>query len=204
MFLLKILQVCLCLAFLLLIVACSQAYQPQALTNESEVLKKDSKKPEPLEEYTDKETSMFDWFKKEYNLSPPLEGVLLKDGQPLAHTTITRYVNSAGYEGDRVDEFITDAQGHFVIPASYAKLYIGPMSEFWANCALTLGPANEELSNILWFSNKFNGELYSDIQQPLEELICEVNASELRVAPPRSSNHITTVCRWKNMPPLEN
>ena len=67
MFLLKILQVCLCLAFLLLIVACSQAYQPQALTNESEVLKKDSKKPKPLEEYTDKETSMFDWFKKEYN-----------------------------------------------------------------------------------------------------------------------------------------
>ncbi|MFT6909756.1 MAG: hypothetical protein ACJAS1_006483 [Oleiphilaceae bacterium] len=160
------------------------------------------------EESTSKETAskesvMFGLFgKKEeekYVISSPLEGVLVKDGKPLPRTKITRYLSWTGYEGEKVDEFFTDDHGRFTIPAYEEMLNLGTLNQFVGKTLLIAVVNSKEID--IWLVAKFDGEIYSDLQGPLEGLVCDVNTTKSSLKVKHSI--ISTKCRWQGMPEIK-
>jgi hypothetical protein len=135
---------------------------------------------------------------KDFVISSPIEGILLKDGKPLSNIKITRYLGWTGYEGEREDEFFTGDEGKFVIPAHIEALRLGALTQFYGNMLLVAEYNGEEVE--LWSSSKFNGEIYSDTDGPLKDLTCDINSLEAGLEMKYST--INTKCRWQGMPEL--
>ena len=149
---------------------------------------------------TQKEASVFGLFgskeTKNYVISSPLAGVLVKDGKPLSNTKIIRRLTWNGNEEGIVDEFTTDDKGAFSIPIHEEVLTLNTMTEFVATNMLFV---NEEIDDALfWYSPKRDEDLYSDTGGPLNDLFCEINNEDERVNVTDSG--VLTKCTWKNMP----
>ncbi|TYK65551.1 DUF6795 domain-containing protein [Colwellia echini] len=146
---------------------------------------------------SNKESTMLGLFgKKEgevYVISSPLEGTLVKNGQPLANTKIIRRLRWNGNDDGVVDEFQTDENGNFNIPAHEEILSIGKLTQFVSN--IELFSESETDDNFFWYSNKFSGELFSDFETPVKSLVCDIDDNESRVELKHGA--VYSKCRWE-------
>jgi len=134
--------------------------------------------------------------KENYVISSPLQGLLRKGDKPLVNTKITRYIEWTGFEGEKVDEFYTDEKGRFNIPIYEETLSLGKLAQFVGKALLIVELNEEEIP--IWVVAKFDGEMYSDLSGPLNELVCDIKSDRLSLDMPRSM--ISTRCRWQSMP----
>ncbi len=152
-----------------------------------------------VKEATNKESTMLGLFGKKdtekYVVSSPLEGILVKDGQPLANTKIIRRLRWNGNDEGVVDEFKTDAKGYFSIPAHEESLSIGKLTQFVSN--IELFSESETDNNFFWYSNKFSGELFSDFETPIKALVCDIDSSESRVELKHGA--VYSKCKWEEV-----
>ncbi len=133
---------------------------------------------------------------KNYVISSPLEGILVKGGEPLANTKIIRRLRWNGNEEGIVDEFITDDTGYFSLPAYEKTLSLNTMTQFVGS--VTIFAHTETDDNFIWYSPKTDGDMHSDTGGELGGMICDLDNEEERVD--ATSHGILTRCRWKNMP----
>ncbi len=167
-----------------------------------ESISSESKSTQANNESVNKEFQVLGIFNKKeeknFVISSPFEGTLLKDGKPLSNIKITRYLSWASYEGERVDEFFTGDEGQFEIPAHIESLRLGALVQFYSNMLLVAEYKGEEVE--LWSSSKFNGDMYSETDGPLQGLKCDIDSKEAGVEMILST--INTKCRWQDMPEL--
>ncbi len=142
-----------------------------------------------------KESSMLAIFGKtaeQYVISSPLAGTLVKGGKPLSNTKIIRRLRWNDNDDGVVDEFITDENGYFSIPAYEKTLTLGKLTQFVSNIELFAESESDE--NFFWYSNKFSGEIFSDFEASLQDVICDIQKKEQRI----ELNHgaIYSKCHW--------
>ena len=149
------------------------------------------------------ESDMFSLFgKKElknYYISSPLQGVLVKNGKPMANTKIIRKLTWNDNEEGLKGEFITDENGRFDIPGHQENLNLGSMTEFVGAIELFAESDDEEHmdENFFWLSSKHSEENFSDIEKPLEGLICDLSREKMAVD--IGDNSIYGRCTWDGM-----
>ncbi|PKG81057.1 hypothetical protein CXF85_20055 [Colwellia sp. 75C3] len=155
---------------------------------------------ENVNEVSNKESTMLGLFGKKntekYVVSSPLEGILVKDGQPLVNTKIIRRLSWSGNDEGTVDEFFTDGEGYFTIPVYEEILAIGKLTEFVGTITLYVKSVDDD--NFFYHSSKRSAEIYSDTKAPLEELVCDMAHDEALVDISRVG--IFSRCKWKGMP----
>ena len=150
-----------------------------------------------------KEASMFSLFgKKElknYYVSSPLQGTLVKGGKPMANTKIIRRLMWNDNDEGVFDEFTTDENGYFDIPAHQVELALG-MVQFVGKIGLFSESAKEDNqdTNLMWYSVKYSAEIYSDTEKPLEGVVCEMKNDQVRVELKETA--VLTRCTWNDMP----
>ena len=91
---------------------------------------------------------------------------------------------------------ISDDKGNFSIPAYEEILNLGKLAQFVGKILLIVELDGEEIA--IWVVAKFDGETYSDLAGPLDELVCDLDSERLSLDMPRSM--ISTRCRWQGMP----
>ncbi|MFL0799628.1 MAG: DUF4198 domain-containing protein [Agarilytica sp.] len=133
---------------------------------------------------------------KTYVISSPMEGVLMKDGQPLANTKIIRTLTWNDNEDGLTETFTTDDQGRFSLPIHEVDLTLGMLAQFVAKAELSVYSKNDD--NIFWYSSKFHAEIFSETNGEIENLTCDINDEEIPVQ--TDPMPILTKCRWTNMP----
>jgi len=174
------------LSFILLL-GCSGESSSQDKTAEKNISKKEE----------NKESNVLGLFGKKdeetFVVSSPIEGTLVKDGKPMAHTKIIRRLRWNGNDEGVVDEFNTDENGYFSIPAHEELLSIGKLAQFVSNIELFSESETDE--NFFWYSNKFSGELFSDFGSPIEGLTCHLDETESRVELKHGA--IYSKCKWQ-------
>jgi hypothetical protein len=142
-----------------------------------------------------KESNMLGIFGKtaeKYVISSPLAGTLVKGGIPLANTKIIRRLRWNNNDDGVVDEFITDENGYFSIPAYEKTLTLGKLTQFVSNIELFAGSESDE--NFFWYSNKFSGEIFSDFEAPLQGVVCDIQKKEQRIELKHGA--IFSKCHW--------
>lgn len=146
---------------------------------------------------SNKEAVMLKGTEKKYVIFSPMEGVLLKDGKPLAHTKIIRTLRWNGNDDTGlVEEFSTDENGNFLLPLHEEVLSLGMLSQFVAKAELQVAFFDDIID--IWYNNKFTGDLYAETKDKLMNLFCDITADEITVNSGQST--ILTLCRWDEMP----
>ena len=130
-----------------------------------------------------------------YVIASPMEGVLMKDGKPLANAKITRKLKWIGNENGISEEFTTDSQGVFSLPIHEETLAIGMLTQFVSSVHITTSINNK--SHDIWYNNKFDNAAYTETNGPAINLICDLNAEEVIVR--NGLANTMTICRWENM-----
>lgn len=145
------------------------------------------------------ESNMFGLFgskeEKTYVIASPLEGRLIKNGDPLVNVKIIRKVYWNGNEEGVVDEFTADENGFFKIPVLEKILTLNSMVEFVAKVELFVEKESDD--NFFWYSVKRSEEIYSDYDGPLVNLVCDLDEPELTVE--MKEFPAMTRCRWDGM-----
>lgn len=137
--------------------------------------------------------------KKKYVISSPLEGVLMNGDQPLRNTTITRRLRWNGNEEGLVQHFTSDEQGRFSLPVHEEELVLGMFNQFVAKVDMSV--EIDGVSYDIWYSTKFEPEIFAETGRQAQELVCDITEAELTVRPGISK--VSTICRWNNMPASE-
>jgi hypothetical protein len=182
--------------FITMLLSCSDA-----VTEESSDNKTLSTSPiRNQQDKNNKENNMFSLFgKKElknYYISSPLKGLLVKDGIPMANAKIIRHLVWNGNEDGIRDEIFTDENGYFDISAHQEALSLSAMTQFVG--AISLFVESESEDNCVWYSAKYTPENYSDIEKPLTGLVFDLGREENGVDIGDSSVLIRG--SWDNMP----
>ena len=139
---------------------------------------------------------------EKYVISSPLEGRMMRGGEPLRHFTFYRYMKWTEYtEEDRtvlIQEFTTDDEGYFSLPEYSKILKIPGLNEFIATMDLrTVG--NDE-NTTFHSQGKMNKELYAELGLEPENFICDFENDDVVV---RSPNLTMSRCRWNGMEIVE-
>ena len=134
-----------------------------------------------------------------YVIFSPLEGVLMRNGQPLANTKIIRRLRWNGNDEGLVEEFTTDIQGRFSLPVHEEALSLGMLSQFVGSAKLEVDIDGQLID--VWYNNKFEEGLYAETDGPLTDLVCDLDFEEIVIKAGLSK--IMTICRWKDMPESE-
>ena len=156
------------------------------------------------QEAINKESAMFSLFGKKslknYYISSPLQGLLVKNGKPMANTKIIRKLTWNGNEEGLKNEFFTDENGRFDIPAHQEALKLGTMTEFVGAIELFAESDDEDHidDNFFWLSSKHSEENYSDIEKPLKGLVCDLSREKQAVD--IADNSVYARCTWDGMP----
>lgn len=137
---------------------------------------------------------------KTYVISSPLSGVLMADGKPLANTPFTRKLRWNGNEDGVMQQFTTDAQGHFSLPAHEEELALGALEEFVGKTDLIVEHNGE--ADYFWFASKRSAEINSEFDAVPEAMVCDLNEADLSVN--LAGGLCLTKCRWTNMPEQED
>ncbi len=131
-----------------------------------------------------------------YVISSPMEGVLMKDGQPLANTKIIRTLRWNDNEDGLTETFTTDEQGRFSLPIHEVDLTLGMLAQFVASVKLEAKIDGKIID--IWYNNKFEKGLNAETDGAISGLACELTAEEIVVETGLSK--VMTICRWDNMP----
>ena len=133
---------------------------------------------------------------KTFVISSPLQGRLVKDGEPLANTQLIRTLEWNGNkEGSKEEVFTTDAQGYFHIPLFEVEMAMRGLEQFVAKTKIYINSVSED--NLLWYSPKMYEEIYGETGGPLQDLVCDISNPE--VVTQDTPENILTRCRWSNM-----
>lgn len=182
----KLMKLSISLLSFIILLGCSG----ESISNE-----KDSS--QAMNETANKESKMLGIFGKDkgeaFTVSSPLEGRLVRNGKPLTNTKIIRRLRWNGNDDGVIDEFMTDERGYFSIPAREELLTLGKLTQFVSN--IELFAESETDDNFFWYSNKFSGEVYSDFEAPIQELVCDINEKENRVE--LSHGAVFSKCQWR-------
>lgn len=142
----------------------------------------------------EKEANMFGKGKKEetYVIASPLAGVLLRDGKPMANTRLLRRLTWNGNEEGVLQEFSTDAEGRFSLPAHEESLNFNVLVQFVGKSKVYV--EREESDQLIWYAPKFSGEMYSEMGGELTGVVCDLlnpkNAVDI------GSWRVLTRCSW--------
>lgn len=148
----------------------------------------------------DKEPKMFGKKTMQtYVISSPMQGVLMKNGEPLAYTKFSRHLRWNGNEEGLVEEFTTDQNGFFSLPVHEENLDLGMLTQFTGSTHLQAEIDGEVFD--IWYNNKFEGHVYAETGKELNNLVCDLTSEEVVVQAELSK--IMTICRWPNMPDSE-
>jgi len=128
-----------------------------------------------------------------------MEGVLLKNGEPLPKTKIIRKLRWNGNEEGLIEEFLTDEKGYFSLPIHEEELSLNMLSQFVAKAELEV--TTDSVNYELWYNTKFDPELHSETDGPIHNLRCDLASEEVTVR--AGVSKISTLCRWENMPESE-
>lgn len=148
----------------------------------------------------EKEGNMFGEEKKKetYVIASPLAGVLLRDGKPMANARLLRRLTWNGNEEGILQEFFTDDQGRFELPVHEEKLRLNFLIQFVSKS--TVYSENESDENLIWYSSKLTSGLYSELNDKLGEVICDLSDENIVVHGTDSIvPNIMTRCRWEGM-----
>lgn len=133
---------------------------------------------------------------KNYVITSPLQGRLLKNGEPLANTQLIRtLVWNGDKEGSKEEVFTTDAQGYFDFPLFELEMAMRGLEQFVAKTKIYINSVSED--NLLWYSPKMYEEIYGETGGPLQDLMCDISNSE--VVTQDTPHKILTKCRWHDM-----
>lgn len=110
--------------------------------------------------------------KETYVIASPLAGVLLRDGKPMANARLLRRLTWNGNEEGILQEFFTDDQGRFALPAYEENLSFNFLVQFVGKSKVYV--EREESDQLIWYAPKFSGEMYSEMGGELKGLICDV------------------------------
>lgn len=134
--------------------------------------------------------------KKTYVIFSPLEGVLMDGGQPLPNASLTRRLRWNGNDEGLVQSFTSDDQGRFSLPVHEEALTLGKLTQFVAKADISV--EFEGVYQDVWYSTKFEPEIFAETGAQLRELVCDLEKAEVTVRPGVSK--VSTICRWANMP----
>jgi hypothetical protein len=134
-----------------------------------------------------------------YVIFSPLEGVLMRNGQPLANTKIIRRLRWNGNDEGLMEEFTTDDQGRFSLPVHEEALSLGMLGQFVSSTKLEVDIGGQILD--VWYNNKFEEGLYAETNGPITDLVCDLDFEEIVIKAGLSK--IMTICQWKDMPESE-
>ncbi|QLE83690.1 hypothetical protein FLM48_00450 [Shewanella sp. Scap07] len=145
---------------------------------------------------------MLGWFKKkEVFLSSEVNGVIIKNGTPLANLEVTRslmYID----EKDHIDVAITDSAGHFHFPQKSIRSSIPNrlFSEDRVSQQITVVQNNELLP--IWFANHIGIEEVPEFSKKLAFMNCELTnkrvSFQFRNINSEHNDHIaSSICRWQ-------
>jgi hypothetical protein len=136
--------------------------------------------------------------KQTYVIASPMAGTLMQNGKPLAQIKIIRSLSWTGKEGRFEQEFTTDEQGRFSMPAYEEQLVLGKLTQFACTTYLAANVDGERFD--IWFNDKYEEGAYVETGgRQLGDLICDLNSEEVTVK--SGFSRISTVCRWADMPP---
>lgn len=133
---------------------------------------------------------------QQYVIASPMEGVLMKDGEPLRNTKIIRKLRWNSNDDGITTEFYTDENGFFSLPLHKETLTLGKLTQFVASTELNIETPEGIIE--LWYNNKFSGELHEETDGPIPKLVCDIHESE--IAFHAGTSKILTRCRWEGMP----
>lgn len=135
--------------------------------------------------------------KTTYVISSPMEGVLMQNGQPLAHTKIIRRLRWNGNDEGIEHEFVTDEDGRFSLPIHEEQLTLGKLTQFVCSTKLEAVVGGQRFD--IWYNNKFEGYIFAETNgHQLAGLICDISNENMGVD--LDLSRISTVCRWTDMP----
>jgi hypothetical protein len=145
---------------------------------------------------------MFGWFKKkEVFLSSEVNGVITKNGNPVANLEVTRslmYID----EKDHLDVAITDSKGHFHFPQKSIRSSIPNrlFSEDRVSQQITVVYDNELLA--IWSANHIGIEEVPEFSKKLTFMNCELTDKRVSFQFKNMNNeyldHIaSSICRWQ-------
>lgn len=126
-------------------------------------------------------------------IASPLAGVLLQDGKPVANARILRRLTWNGNEEGVLQEFSTDGDGRFSLPAHEESLSFNFLVQFVAKSKIYV--EREESDQLIWYAPKFSKELYSEMGGELKGVTCDLlnpkNAVDI------GSWRVLTRCSWQ-------
>lgn len=134
-------------------------------------------------------------------ISTPLEGTLLQNGKPLGKTKIFRKLEwDSNDEEGVVQEFMTDEDGKFALPAYEEVLSTPKIGQFVGYTEIYIEQDGEQIS-ILNFAkmNKVSKEIFPETPR---NMVCDITSPE---APVEIDHGLCmTKCRWDNMPEAQD
>ena len=123
-----------------------------------------------------------------------VSGYLLKDGEPLGNSKITRV---ADWQGEVVDSVITDAEGYFQMPAIYERKTIGVLpSQFAAKQLLTVDVDGQTIK--FWSGVKMDKSENSEAKGQKLVINCDLAREESVVSV--DGQPFVTLCEWNVVP----
>ncbi|QLE83686.1 DUF4198 domain-containing protein [Shewanella sp. Scap07] len=145
---------------------------------------------------------MLGWFKKkEVFLGSEVNGVITKNGTPVANLEVTRslmYID----EKDHIDMVITDSAGHFHFPRKTIKSSIPNrlFSEDRVSQQITVVQDGELLP--IWFANHIGIEEVAEFSKKLLFMNCELANKRVTFQFENTNNeHLdhmaSSICRWE-------
>lgn len=135
--------------------------------------------------------------KKTYVIASPMDGVLMQNGKPLAHTQIIRHLWWNGNEDGLEETFVTDEQGQFSLPVHEEQLSLGKLTQFTCSTFLEVVINSQRFD--VWYNHNLRGDMYAETEgRKLDDLVCDLSNEKIEVRPGISS--IMTICRWEGMP----
>ncbi|QLE83687.1 hypothetical protein FLM48_00435 [Shewanella sp. Scap07] len=145
---------------------------------------------------------MLGWFKKkEVFLSSEVNGVITKNGSPVANLAVTRslmYIDGK----DRIDVAITDSEGHFYFPRKTIRSSIPNrlFSEDHVSQQITIEPEGELLP--LWVANHVGITEIPEFSEKLSLITCDVVDAQVDFGFKNNNNpHLdhmaSSICRWQ-------
>ncbi|MDP4534899.1 hypothetical protein Q3O60_01695 [Alkalimonas collagenimarina] len=152
------------------------------------------------------EAVVFGWLKKkELQLSPEVEGVILLEGQALTGIRITRDITY----GDEVfsDHILTGKDGRFSLPTKVIRVRD---SMFDTNVRQEIYAEHEGKLYKLWRARALNSVDYKSFNQLLSGMICELTSPEmlfdLEREPTQPGVYLiaTSICSFIDESPITN
>ncbi|WP_051083128.1 DUF6795 domain-containing protein [Teredinibacter turnerae] len=131
-----------------------------------------------------------------YVISSPLSGLLQKDGKPLPKTKIIRRLRWNSNEDGIEQEFYSDENGYFDLPAHEETLEIPALVQFVAKTDLYAIIDGER--DQFWFSSKMDKDMDSEFESTPLGVVCDLESEEFGVN--INGGLCLTKCVWENMP----